>query len=68
MPESLKAKPAKCTPGQITQCHGDGEENPCIEADKHARAITGQGGLLTIYELPVLLLFGVAVALSRKKR
>ena len=68
MPESLKTKLAECTPEQITQCHGDAEEHLCIEGDKHTRAITGQDGLLTIPESPVLLLFGLAVALSRKKR
>jgi len=34
-PENLKAKPAECTPEQITQCHGDVDEHPCLEGDDH---------------------------------
>ncbi len=32
-PEKLKIKPEKCTPEQISECHGDNQEHPC-ECDK----------------------------------
>jgi len=30
-PEKLKGKPGECSPEQIKECHGEGEEHPCAE-------------------------------------
>ena len=30
-PEKLKDTPAKCSPEQIRECHGDAEKHPCVE-------------------------------------
>ena len=29
-PDKLKGKPEECTPEQITECHGDVKEHPCV--------------------------------------
>jgi hypothetical protein len=30
-PERLKGKPGECSPEQITECHGDVKEHPCVK-------------------------------------
>ena len=30
-PERLKGKPEECSPEQITECHGDVKEHPCVK-------------------------------------
>lgn len=33
-PENLKGKPEKCSPEQITECHGSAKDHPCAEGLK----------------------------------
>jgi len=30
-PDRLKGKPGECSPEQITECHGDVKEHPCVK-------------------------------------
>ena len=30
-PEELKGKPEECSPEQISKCHGEVEDHPCVE-------------------------------------
>lgn len=30
-PENLETEPGKCSPEQVKECHGDGEDHPCLE-------------------------------------
>ena len=33
-PDQLKGKPEKCSPEQITACHGDAKDHPCVKGSK----------------------------------
>ncbi len=30
-PEELKGRPEECSPEQISKCHGEAKEHPCVE-------------------------------------
>ena len=32
-PEKLQGDPSQCTPEQIQECHGEGSEHPCVQAE-----------------------------------
>ena len=32
--QQLKGKPEECTPEQIKECHGEGNDHPCVKNGK----------------------------------
>lgn len=31
--EKLRKRPVDCSPGQIQECHGKGEDHPCLDEE-----------------------------------